>query len=585
MKTSYDQLLGRWKEEMDSLLIYVSAILLEDQASLMDIQAGVSSAVLTAFNVESYHLLQPDPSDPTVAMLKQISAQLNGYTFNPPFLNATNTTGPGYLTQTPFQAPASAVWLNSLWFSSLVFSFAAALLALFVKQWIYEAMIGGTTPESARLRQYRFNGLLKWRVGTVVVVLPILLQLASVLFLAGLLVLLWTLHDIVAAITSVLVALVFTFVIGFTLLPVFKSDCSYRSAASFAIYATLRVTRNEVMPVIRAACKVIYRCSMWLDWATMIRYRAQMERLAEFAYQAYDNMPTWRGRDQNEIYLYHGDLNRAIVTTAYSTTADKKFLSSMPVIFSDLPPEQVPQCFQDILDFMEAEWGNWHSSDRLLMEDGNTLPLCATYGIRYMLARSDRGADRWLNDAKIVFRHYFIGNESSEKLAELACKTLCQYAVEDRDYRLAFGRARKTLKWMYDKQGARHTYDTLAHGAYLCNMFAGTTDLYLDHQLKPCTRQSWLRGTRLWGGCRTEIPRRRSPCFCTSFVRRYPANLGSRHRKVMQSLHGVSKSSPAWLNGCVAWSGPGCTRAVSYIVQMLRRSSRSPTLHRTASPS
>ncbi|TFK93325.1 hypothetical protein K466DRAFT_450960, partial [Polyporus arcularius HHB13444] len=210
VKTSYDQLLGRWKEEMDTLLVY----------------AGVSSAVLTAFNVESYHLLQPEPADPTLAVLKQISAQLNGYTLTPPFLNATNTTG---LTQVPFQAPASAVWLNSLRFSSLVFSFAAALLALFVKQWLYEGMVPGTSPESARLRQYRFNGLLKWRVGTVVVVLPILLQLASILFLAGLLVLLWTLHNIVAAIASVLVGLVFTFVIGFTLLPVFKSDCSYRS--------------------------------------------------------------------------------------------------------------------------------------------------------------------------------------------------------------------------------------------------------------------------------------------------------------------------------------------------------------------
>ncbi|TFK93335.1 hypothetical protein K466DRAFT_450182, partial [Polyporus arcularius HHB13444] len=341
VKTSYDQLLGRWKEEMDTLLVY----------------AGVSSAVLTAFNVESYHLLQPDPSDPTLAVLQQISAQLNGYTFTPPFLNATHTARPGDLTQAPFQAPASAVWLNSLWFSSLVFSFAAALLALFVKQWIYEAMVGGTSRESARLRQYRFNGLLKWRVGTVVVVLPILLQLASVLFLAGLLVLLWTLHNTVAAITSILVAVVFTFVIGFTLLPVFKSDCSYRSPASFAIYAVLRVICNEALRVIRAVCKVIYRWSTrWAKWINV--HRVQFDRLGVFAYDGgYDSMPTWRGRDQNEIYRQHGDLSRAVVTTAYSTTADTKFLASMPVIFSDLPPEQVPMCFVDIMCFMNAEWG------------------------------------------------------------------------------------------------------------------------------------------------------------------------------------------------------------------------------------
>ncbi|RPD54886.1 hypothetical protein L226DRAFT_435224, partial [Lentinus tigrinus ALCF2SS1-7] len=213
VKASYDQLLARWKEEMDTLLVY----------------AGVSSAVLTAFNVESYHLLQPDPSDPTLAVLKQISAQLNGYTFSPPFLNSTHAATSVDLTQAQFHAPASAVWLNVLWFSSLVFSFSSALLALFVKQWIYEAMVGGASRQSARLRQYRLNGLLKWRVGTIIAVLPILLQLASVFFLAGLLVLLWTLHSTVAAIASLLVASFFTFFLSVTILPVFKSDCPYRS--------------------------------------------------------------------------------------------------------------------------------------------------------------------------------------------------------------------------------------------------------------------------------------------------------------------------------------------------------------------
>ncbi|RDX45081.1 hypothetical protein OH76DRAFT_1486547 [Lentinus brumalis] len=451
VKTSYDQLLGRWKEEMDTLLVY----------------AGLSSAVLTAFNVESYHLLQPDSSDPTVAVLKQISAQLNGYTMAPPFLNATHTTGPDLLASTPYQAPVSAVWLNTLWFSSLVFSFAAALLALFVKQWIYEAMVGGSSRESARLRQYRLNGLLKWRVGTVVVVLPILLQLASVLFLAGLLVLLWTLHNTVAAVTSLLVAFFFTFFLGFTLLPVFRSDCSYRSPASFAIYAVLRYTRNEVLRVVRGLCMAIYRWSVqWEAWEAWINvHRAQLDRLGIFAYEAYGNMPTWRGRDQNAIYEHHDTLTRAIVTSAYSTTADTKFVASMPVIFPDLPLDQVPRCFGDILSFMEAEWGHYHLPDRQLWENGVTLPLCATYGLRHMLARSDKGTERWFNDTQTIFRHYFIGKESNEKLAELACKTVCHFAVEHRALRRAFVLAYKTLKWMYDKQGARHTYHTLAHGA------------------------------------------------------------------------------------------------------------------------
>ncbi|TFK78262.1 hypothetical protein K466DRAFT_445407, partial [Polyporus arcularius HHB13444] len=125
--------------------------------------------------------------------------------------------------------PTSAVWLNTLWFSSLVFSLASASIALFVKQWLYEAIVQGTSRHSARLRQYRLNGLLKWRVGMIVTALPILLQFASVLFLVGLLVLLWTLHSTVAAITSTIVASLFSFFLIVTILPVFEGDCSYRS--------------------------------------------------------------------------------------------------------------------------------------------------------------------------------------------------------------------------------------------------------------------------------------------------------------------------------------------------------------------
>ena len=258
VKVSYDHLLGRWKEEMDTLLVYVSDSLDASAEGEFDrdLQAGVSSAVLTAFNVESYKLLQPDPSDPTLVLLKQISTQLNSFVVSPPFMNSTHAVEPIELAQTPFHAPTSAVWLNTLWFSSLVFSFASATLALFVKQWIYEAIVTGTSRESARLRQYRLNGLRKWHVGTIVVVLPVLLQLSSVLFLSGLLVLLWTLHNTVATVTSVLTVLFLSIFLMATLLPVLISDCAChppplsRSIQFLDLHAT-RVCGCFVVPVRR----------------------------------------------------------------------------------------------------------------------------------------------------------------------------------------------------------------------------------------------------------------------------------------------------------------------------------------------
>ena len=198
--------------------------------------------MLTAFNVQSYQLLQAAPSDPTLAVLQRISAQLSSFTVSPPYMNATFERGLPNAVQPQFQAPRSAIWLNALWFSSLVFGLASATIALFVKQWLHQAAIQGTSRQAARARQFRLNGLRRWHVGVIVNILPILLQLAAVIFLVGLLVLLWTLNDRVATVITTLVALLFAFFLVLTILPVTHVDCAYRSPASLALYTILRVT-------------------------------------------------------------------------------------------------------------------------------------------------------------------------------------------------------------------------------------------------------------------------------------------------------------------------------------------------------
>ena len=414
--------------------------------------------MLTAFIVESYKLLQPD-TDSTVTVLKQISSQLNSFTVTPPFVNVTRMDQPISVGNVPFRASSPAIWLNALWFSSLVFSLGSALLALFVKQWIYEAIVGGNSRESARLRQYRLNGLLRWRVGTIILILPIMLQLASVLFLVGLVVLLWTLHTAVAAIVSLLVGLLFTFFLTVTVLPVFRSDCSYRSPASSAIYVIFRHTRNIATQATRRLCRVIDR------WYTALSCGVpKVSCLYGFAYN-YIYMSTWRGRDHNAIHEQRGALDRAIVTTAYSTTADTKFVTEMPVIFCDLPPEQVAKCFLDIKDFMEGQWGDW-GIQQGLYEHPIALLRLSYYGLRHMLARTDKGTKAWMDDIRTVNRYYCLPeNEVDGHLAGRVCMTLSQLAVEYPAYRALYGSACLVLRRVYDHQEAHHSYDTLCHGA------------------------------------------------------------------------------------------------------------------------
>ncbi|KAI0749743.1 hypothetical protein C8Q80DRAFT_1269568 [Daedaleopsis nitida] len=60
LMSGYDEAMIRgWKEEIDTLLVF----------------AGLFSAVVTAFNIEAYKLLQ-DPSDITAQLLQQILQQL-----------------------------------------------------------------------------------------------------------------------------------------------------------------------------------------------------------------------------------------------------------------------------------------------------------------------------------------------------------------------------------------------------------------------------------------------------------------------------------------------------------------------------
>ncbi|KAI0712098.1 hypothetical protein C8Q76DRAFT_784793 [Earliella scabrosa] len=127
-------MIQRWKSEIDMLLVF----------------AGLFSAVLTAFIVESYKLLQPDPEEDILVTLRAISAQLNGYTVNPPFVNSSIPTTPP--EDTPFVAPRYAVWLNVLWFSALVCTLSASSVAIMVRQWLHQYSSGlyGTSRETAR---------------------------------------------------------------------------------------------------------------------------------------------------------------------------------------------------------------------------------------------------------------------------------------------------------------------------------------------------------------------------------------------------------------------------------------------------
>jgi len=227
-----------WAEEIDTLLVFVCATdAYVPDVNLTGQQAGLFSAIVTAFITESYQWLSESPEDATVKLLTEISTKLNGYTparrLEEPLSLATGVE--------QFSAPVSAIIINSLWFFSLVAALSSAFIGILVKQWLREYMrpVSTTPIDALSLRQLHYQALKDWGVVEIISLLPLLLQLSLALFLVGLLYLLWTLHNIVAGLLTAVIAIVFVFYTATTVLPAFQQSlCPYRSPQSWVFFRT-----------------------------------------------------------------------------------------------------------------------------------------------------------------------------------------------------------------------------------------------------------------------------------------------------------------------------------------------------------
>ncbi|KAJ3488655.1 hypothetical protein NLI96_g2689 [Meripilus lineatus] len=198
------ELTESWKDEIDSLLVF----------------AGLFSALLVAFIIESYKFLQQDPAEATVVLLMRISAQMG---------NGTNVMDIPPIT--PFKRPASSVWINALWFSSLILSLTSAAGAIHAKDWIhtFSKSVSALPQDAARVRQFRYQAFREWFVPDIISVLPTLLEVALLLFVIGIVYLLWTIDIVVAAIVSALALLTMLPLVFLPILPFFFETCPFVS--------------------------------------------------------------------------------------------------------------------------------------------------------------------------------------------------------------------------------------------------------------------------------------------------------------------------------------------------------------------
>ncbi|KAF9555924.1 hypothetical protein CPC08DRAFT_642207, partial [Agrocybe pediades] len=197
-----------WKEEVQNLLIF----------------AGLFSAVVTAFIIEAYKLLQPpSPPDPSTSLL--FIRMLSDH------LNVTAASAPA----APFSPTPSSIRINIFWFLSLMLSLATVLIGIISLQWLreYQSYPSLTPRETLALFNMRSEAFERWHVKRIFSSLPLLLQAALVLFFGGIVDFLSQLQKEVAIPVTVVIGMTLLFLVLTTVLPAFQSSMLYVWACFF----------------------------------------------------------------------------------------------------------------------------------------------------------------------------------------------------------------------------------------------------------------------------------------------------------------------------------------------------------------
>ncbi|KAJ2915917.1 hypothetical protein MD484_g4506, partial [Candolleomyces efflorescens] len=221
-----------WRDEVDKLLLF----------------AALFSAVVTAFTVESYKLLEVDHEESTATLLVGIQRQLDN-------LVRQNTSGPALIPdpKAAFTAPPYAVHVNVCWFLSLMLSLSTVSIGILCLQWLreYQREANMTHQDAIALRYLRFHGLERWKVPSIIAGLPLLLQGALILFFAGMVIFLWNINKPVAIVVAIAVSTTVSFLLLTTILPPIQAllsnpawlsdvgrghaQCPYKSPQAWAI--------------------------------------------------------------------------------------------------------------------------------------------------------------------------------------------------------------------------------------------------------------------------------------------------------------------------------------------------------------
>ncbi|KAH9016598.1 hypothetical protein EDB85DRAFT_2205055 [Lactarius pseudohatsudake] len=187
----------------------------------------------------------------TQSLLVKISQQIS----NP------NGTSPAASSST-FTPPASVVFVNSVWFLSLVLSLTCALIATLLQQWArrYLQMIQRNHAPHVRahIREYFYRGARQFRIFGLVEALPFLILISVLLFFTGLVVFAFPTNHTVAFITLAIVAICLILYIALSLTPLIYHDCPYYTPFTSLIWYSAQIIPLSYFSALYHSTKLWY---------------------------------------------------------------------------------------------------------------------------------------------------------------------------------------------------------------------------------------------------------------------------------------------------------------------------------------
>ena len=247
--TEYDtDYVKKYDEDLNTTLIFVRSLspVCPDRDSLsnsLSPQAGLFSAVSSAFVIDVQSKLEPDPNEQSAALLRAILLTLNRSA-----LPAETATVP------PAQEdpPGEIVTAASLMYASLSISLLAAFVAVLAKQWLNRSLrnTGGSMVERCGDRQRKCEGIEKWPLHLCVESLPVMLQISLLLLACGLCRHMWPINTSVASVLIALTALGTLFYLVIVAAGTSSYECPFQTPASTALRGLWTATRHRRLAII-----------------------------------------------------------------------------------------------------------------------------------------------------------------------------------------------------------------------------------------------------------------------------------------------------------------------------------------------